>query len=84
VGWVLIIALSLVAVCVSRWVVEGSEDRSGPLYWIAGLLTLLLLGLAIYMAYLQKQGPIPTWSWLVVAGLFAVVLVLRRALKWRP
>jgi hypothetical protein len=84
VGWVLIIALSLVAICVSRRVVEGSEGRSGPLYWIAGLLTLMLLGLAMYMAHPQKQGPIPTWSWLVVAGLFVVVLLLHRALKWRP
>lgn len=83
-GWVLIIALSLIAVCVSRWVVEGFEDRSGPLYWIAILLTLMLLGLAMYMAHLQKQGPIPPSLWFVVAGLFVVILVLRRALKWRP
>jgi hypothetical protein len=62
VGWVLIIALSLIAICVSRWVVEDVQDRSGPFYWIAGLLTFMLLGLAMYMAHLQKRGPIPTWS----------------------
>ena len=54
-----------------------------PLCWFTSLLTVGLLGLAIYMAHLQRQGPTPTWLWLVVAMLVVATLLLRRALKWR-
>jgi hypothetical protein len=75
------------------WLVKRARERAGelsgaglersPLYWTASLLTLGLLALAMYMAHLQKQGPIPGWLWLVVAALVVVILLLRRALKWR-
>jgi len=83
VSWVLLIALFPVAIGVARWVVDRPEDHSGPLYWVAVLLTFILLGLAMYMARVEKQGPIPTWCWIAVAALFAVIVVLRRLLKWR-
>lgn len=81
--WVFVIALFPVAICVARWVLDNHDDRSGPLFWVTSLLTFFLLGLAMYMAHVQKQGPIPTWLWLIVAALFLIILVLRRALKWR-
>jgi hypothetical protein len=37
----------------------------------------------MYMVHVHKQGPIPSWNWLVVAALVVVILLLRRALKWR-
>jgi glucan phosphoethanolaminetransferase (alkaline phosphatase superfamily) len=81
--WILIIALLPVAIYVVTWVFDNQEYRSGPLYWVASLLTIILLGLAMYMADLQKQEPIPTWFWPVAAGLVLLILALRRAMKWR-
>jgi FtsH-binding integral membrane protein len=87
VSWVLVIALIplalVIAVAYFAMMVSEPEDRSGPLFWVAILLTFALLGLAMYMAHVEKQGPIPTWCWIVVAGLCVVILVLRRFLKWR-
>jgi hypothetical protein len=54
-----------------------------PLYWSAMTLTMTLLGVALYMAHLQDQGPIPWFFWPLVAILIVVILLLRRALKWR-
>ena len=82
-SWVLLIALFPVAIWVAGWVVDSPEDHSGPLYWVAVLLTFTLLGLPMYMAHVEKQGPIPTWCWIVAAGLFVAVLMVRRLLKWR-
>jgi hypothetical protein len=82
-NWIFIIALIPIAICIVRWVGDNAEYRSGPSYWLASLLTFTLLGLAMYMAHVQKHQPIPLWFWFVVAGLLLVILVLRRALKWR-
>ena len=89
-SWMLVIALilfiplTLVAtVAYFAMIVSDQEYQSGPLFWVAILLTFALLGLAMYMAHVQKQGPIPTWCWIVVAVLFVVILILRRFLKWR-
>lgn len=54
-----------------------------PLYWSASSLTMALLGLSMYMAYVHRSGPIPMVLWIIVAALVPVILVLRRALKWR-
>jgi hypothetical protein len=54
-----------------------------PLYWSAVTLTITLLGVALYMAHVQDQGPIPWLFWPLVAVLIVVILLLRRALKWR-
>jgi hypothetical protein len=54
-----------------------------PLYWSAAALTMLLLGLSLYMAYLGDQRPIPWLFGPLVAILLVVILLLRRALKWR-
>lgn len=62
---------------------DNGDHGSGRLFWVTTLFTVALVGLTMYMAYLQKQGLIPTWCWVVVAVLFGVILVLRRLLKWR-
>ncbi|MGO4712747.1 hypothetical protein [Bradyrhizobium sp. 2TAF24] len=54
-----------------------------PLYWLTSLLTMTLLGLAMYMAYLHQRAPIPILLWIIVAALVPATLVLLRALKWR-
>ncbi|MCP3448107.1 hypothetical protein [Bradyrhizobium sp. CCGUVB14] len=54
-----------------------------PLYWSAAALTMTLLGVALYMAHVQQEGPIPWPFWPLVAVLIVVILLLRRALKWR-
>jgi hypothetical protein len=61
---------------------DGGDHRSGPVFWVAVLLTSALVGITMYMAHL-RQGPIPTWCWIAVAILFAVILALRRFLKSR-
>jgi cytochrome bd-type quinol oxidase subunit 2 len=81
--WVFVIVLFPVVICVTAWVFDNQDHRSGPLYWIASLLTFILLGLGMYIAHVQKEEPVPVWFWPVVAGLVLVILALRRALKWR-
>jgi hypothetical protein len=86
-SWVLVIAIVpltlVVAIAYFVMMISEPDYRSGPLFWVATLLTFGLLGLTMYMANVQKQGPIPTWCWIVVAVLFVVILILRRFLKWR-
>jgi len=79
--WVFVIALFPVAIYVTAWMLDNQDHRSGPLYWVASLLTFILLGLGMNVA--QKQEPVSAWFWPVVAGLILVILALRRALKWR-
>lgn len=44
---------------------------------------MALLGLVLYMAHLGHEGPIPWLFWPIVAALLVIILLLRRALKWR-
>ena len=87
--WVFVIAIFAVMI----WFVRRARERAdeyaaaglsrSPLYWVTILLTFTLLGLAMYMVHVHHQGPIPTVLWLLVAVLFVIILLLRRALKWR-
>ena len=87
--WLVDVAFFAVAVWFVRRAVERSGEHSGaglersPLYWVTSLLTFGLLGLAMYMADHHKQGPVPGWLWLVCGALVVIILLLRRALKWR-
>ncbi|MBB4375176.1 hypothetical protein GGD63_008023 [Bradyrhizobium sp. cir1] len=54
-----------------------------PLYWSTAALTATLLGLSLYMAHLGHEGPIPWPYWPIAVVLVIVILLLRRALKWR-
>jgi cytochrome bd-type quinol oxidase subunit 2 len=54
-----------------------------PLYWSATTLAMTLLGLVLYMAHLGHQGPIPWLFWPLAGILTIIILLLRRALKWR-
>jgi cytochrome bd-type quinol oxidase subunit 2 len=87
--WLFVIAFFAVAFWFVRRAVERAAEFYGaglersPLYWVTSLLTFALLGLAMHMAHAHKQGPVPSWLWLVSAALVVVILLLRRALKWR-
>ncbi|QOZ79930.1 hypothetical protein XH83_33855 [Bradyrhizobium sp. CCBAU 53351] len=87
----LVLAISVFAfLC---WTAQGARERAAeyaatgmlrsPLYWSAVALTMTLLGLATYMAHLGHEGPIPWPFWLLVGILTIIILMLRRALKWR-
>jgi hypothetical protein len=75
------------------WMTRRARDRAAeyaatgmqrsPLYWSAATLTVTLLGVSLHMAHLQNQGPIPWLYWPLVVALLIVILLLRRALKWR-
>jgi hypothetical protein len=39
--WVFIIALSMVAIWVASWIFDHQDYYSGPLYWLASLLTFV-------------------------------------------
>ncbi|MBR1218927.1 hypothetical protein JQ557_13065 [Bradyrhizobium sp. U87765 SZCCT0131] len=87
------IILSIAFVAMLAWLTVHARRQStervasgllrSPLYWSATSLTMVLLGLAMCMAYLQRSGPIPPLLWIMVAVLVPAILVLRRALKWR-
>lgn len=88
-GW--IVTLGVFACC--YWMARRAREQAAeyaatgmlrsPLYWSAVTLTMTLLGVSLYMAHLQDHGPIPWLFWPLVAVLLIVILLLRRALKWR-
>ncbi len=89
-GWLITIG----ALVLFAWFVRRSLERSGefsapdllarsPLYWSAATLTMMLLGIVLYMAHIHHQRPIPWFFWPLVAVLIVAILLLRRALKWR-
>lgn len=88
-GWIVAIGICVFFYWVTRRARERAAeyDATGmarsPLYWSAATLTMLLLGLSLYMARLGHEGPIPWPYWPLVAVLLIVILLLRRALKWR-
>ncbi|PDT88386.1 hypothetical protein CO669_20375 [Bradyrhizobium sp. Y36] len=75
------------------WIARRTRERAAeyaatgmqrsPLYWSAVALTMALLGLVLYMVHVSHQGPIPWPFWPIVGILTAIILLLRRALKWR-
>lgn len=59
----------------------ASGMLTSPLYLIAGGLSILLIGVTLYMASLGRDVP-PHW-WIVVGAMIVAILAMRRALKWR-
>ena len=54
---------------------------TSPLYRAASGLSVLLIGVTLYMATLGHDVP---WGWWIVVGTMALaILALRRALRWR-
>ncbi|WP_167358251.1 hypothetical protein [Bradyrhizobium stylosanthis] len=87
--WILIIGFGAFACYRMRRAHEKADEYAAtgmarsPLYWSTAALTMTLLGLSLYMAHLGHEGPIPWPYWPIVVVLFIVILLLRRALKWR-
>lgn len=88
-GWLLI----AVGTACLFWLARRANDQAAeyaaaglyrsPLYWSAIALTLSLVGLSLFMARVQHQGPVPGWMWVAAFAIFGLILLLRRALKWR-
>jgi peptidoglycan/LPS O-acetylase OafA/YrhL len=89
VAWIFTIGVFAALYWMARRAREQAAEHAAtgmarsPLYWSAAGLTMLLLGLSLYMAHLGHEGPIPWPYWPLVALLLVVILLLRRALKWR-
>lgn len=87
--WILIIGFGAFACYRMRRAQEKAAEYAAtgmarsPLYWSTAALTMTLLGLSLYMARLGNERPIPWPYWPIVIALFIVILLLRRALKWR-
>lgn len=87
--WILAIGVFAFFYCVTQRAREQAAEQAAtgmlrsPLYWSAAALTMTLLGLVLYMAHRGHQGPIPWPFWPLAAVLIVVILLLRRALKWR-
>ena len=59
----------------------ASGMLTSPLYRTASGLSVLLIGVTLYMATLGRDVP---WGWwLAVGAMVVAVLAMRRALKWR-
>jgi hypothetical protein len=54
---------------------------TSPLYLTAGGLSVLLIGVTLYMASLGHDVPLG-W-WIVVGAMVIAILAMRRALQWR-
>ena len=61
---------------------HASGELRSPLYWAYGILAMSVLALGMYMAYLRPLE-IHWTFWPLIIALFAVTLLVRRALKWR-
>jgi hypothetical protein len=59
----------------------ASGMATSPLYLSACGLSLLLIGVTLYMASLKDH--VPAGWWVVVGALAIAILAMRRALKWR-
>jgi hypothetical protein len=59
----------------------ASGMLTSPLYLTACGLSVLLVGVTLYMASLGQDVP-PIW-WIVVGAMVIAILAMRRALKWR-
>jgi hypothetical protein len=88
-GGILLIGAGIALLC---WGVMRAKQRAAeraasgvlrtPLYWIANVLALCTLGLAMYMARLGALG-IDRWLWFAAIALFAMTIVARLTLKRR-
>jgi hypothetical protein len=59
----------------------ASGMLTSPLYLTASGLSVLLVGVTMYMASLKDHVPV---GWFVVVGVMVVaILAMRRALQWR-
>jgi hypothetical protein len=59
----------------------ASGMLTSPLYLTASGLSVLLVGITIYMAGLKDHVPV---GWFAVVGVMVIaILTMRRALKWR-
>lgn len=86
-----IIGLGFLGFCV--WRTKRAREQAlelaptgilrSPLYLSANALAVLLLGLVMYMAKINHERPIPAFLWFAVAAIVVILLILRRALKWR-
>lgn len=69
-GWIVAIGICVFFYWVTRRARERAAEYAAagmarsPLYWSAATLTMLLLGLSLYMAHLGHQGPIPWPYWI--------------------
>jgi hypothetical protein len=54
-----------------------------PLYWASNALVVVLIALVLYIIRTRVQSPVPAFLWFAVFANVVVLLVLRRALKWR-
>jgi hypothetical protein len=54
-----------------------------PLYWTSNALVVVLIALLLYVLRTRVHSPVPTFFWFAISANVVVLLVLRRALKWR-
>jgi hypothetical protein len=59
----------------------AAKMLTSPLYLTAGGLSVLLIGVTLYMASLGHDIPLGWWA--AVGAMVIAILAMRRALKWR-
>ena len=75
------------------WLVRRASERTSelaatgimrsPLYWTSNALVAILIILVLHILQTRLQSPVPTFLWFAVAANILVLVVLRRAIKWR-
>jgi hypothetical protein len=75
------------------WIASRAHERTSelaatgimrsPLYWTSNALIVVLLVLVAYIIRTCIQSSVPAFLWLAAFANVVVLLVPRRALKWR-
>jgi hypothetical protein len=62
---------------------EPTGILRSPLYWTSNALVIVLIALLLYVLRTRMHSPVPAFFWFAIGANIIVLLVLRRALKWR-
>jgi len=75
------------------WLIRRARQRTAeleptgimrsPLYWTSNALVVVLMALLLYVLRTRLHSPVPAFFWFAIGANIIVLLVLRRALKWR-
>ena len=87
--WIIGLAVLGFFFWLTRWAhrrtseLEPTGIMRSPLYWTSNALVVVLIALLLYVLRTRMHSPVPAFFWFAIGANIIVLLVLRRALKWR-
>jgi hypothetical protein len=88
-NWLFVLAFVGLIFWLGRRARDNAAERAAsgmsadPLYRLASVLVLVLLGLVATIMVIHRQGHVPGFLFALAGGIAVALLWLRRSLKWR-